>query len=103
MFVGGSAFAATCLLFLFYGLAYLSLTYVFGFFYKDYGNAQAAFFFITLVIGGMLPVLTQSLRFISKASNLLGRGLAWVLRLFPAFAFGEGLTNLGNGTLYATF
>jgi ATP-binding cassette subfamily A (ABC1) protein 3 len=99
----GNAFAGTCLLFLFYGLAYISFTYIFAFLFKDYGNAQAGFYFITFIVGGMLPILTFLLRFLGEASNPAGRGLAWFLRLYPAFAFGEGLLNMGSGSLYGTY
>jgi hypothetical protein len=84
----GDAFTATCLLFFLYGLAYISFTYIFAFLFKDYGNAQAGYYFITFVIGGLLPILTFLLRFLSRSSNPLGRGLAWFLRLHPSFAFG---------------
>ena len=84
----GNNFAATWLLFIFYGLSYISFTYIFAFYFKDYGNAQAAYYFITLVAGGMLPLLTFLLRILGSGSNAIGRGLAWVLRFYPSFAFG---------------
>jgi ATP-binding cassette subfamily A (ABC1) protein 3 len=84
----GDAFAATWMLFIFYGLSYIPLTYIFAFYYKDYGNAQAAYYFITFVAGGLLPLLTYLLRFLGEGSNKVGRGIAWPLRLFPPFAFG---------------
>lgn len=84
----GNAFAGTCLLFLFYGLSYISFTYIMAFLFKDYGNAQAGYYFLTFIIGGMLPILTFLLRFLGSGSNPVGRGLAWILRIYPAFAFG---------------
>jgi len=84
----GDAFAATWMLFIFYGLSYIPLTYILAFLYKDYGNAQAAYYFITFVAGGLLPLLTILLRTLSESSNKVGRGIAWPLRLFPPFAFG---------------
>jgi hypothetical protein len=51
----------------------------------------------------MLPILTFLLRFLSASSNPIGRGIAWFLRIYPAFAFGEGLLNLGSGTVYGTY
>lgn len=84
----GDAFAATWMLFIFYGLSYIPLTYVLAFLYKDYGNAQAAYYFITFVAGGLLPLLTFLLRTLGDGSNKVGRGIAWPLRLFPPFAFG---------------
>ena len=84
----GDAFAATWLLFIFYGLSYISFTYIFGFYYNEYGSAQASYYFITLVTGGLLPILTLLLRVLSDSSNPIGRALAWIFRLYPAFAFG---------------
>ena len=84
----GDAFAATWMLFIFYGLSYIPLTYILAFLYKDYGNAQAAYYFITFVGGGLFPLLTFLLRSLGESSNKVGRGIAWPLRLFPPFAFG---------------
>lgn len=47
--------------------------------------------------------MTLLLRFLGAGSNPLGRGLAWLFRLYPAFAFGEGLLNMGSGSLYGTY
>lgn len=99
----GRAYAATWMLFIFYGISYISFTYIAAFYFRDYGNAQAAYYFITLVAGGMLPILTFLLRILGEGSNPVGRGLAWVLRLYPSFAFGEGLLNVGSVTLYGIF
>ena len=82
------AFAATWLLFVFYGLSYISFTYIVAFYYDDYGNAQASYYFITLVTGALLPILILLLRVLSDSSNSLGRTLAWILRVYPSFAFG---------------
>ncbi len=99
----GSAFGATWLLFIFYGLSYIPFTYLIAFLFKDYGNAQAAYYFLTFVLGGMLPILTFLLRILGSGSNPIGRGLAWLLRLYPSFAFGEGLLNLGNVSFYGIY
>lgn len=64
-FSTGDALSATILLFIFYGLAYIPLTYIFSYLFTDYGNAQAGFYFLTFIIGGMLPILTFILRIIS--------------------------------------
>ena len=84
----GNAFAGTWMLFIFYGLSYIPLTYLLAFYFKDYGNAQASYYFITLVAGGLMPILTFLLRIIGSGSNPVGRGIAWFFRLYPAFSFG---------------
>jgi len=62
---------------------------VFSFIFKDYGNAQAGFFFITFLSGAMLPSLLQVLRVLTgSTANTISRGVSWILRLFPPYAFG---------------
>ena len=82
------AFGATCIIFVLFGIAYIWFTYIFAFLFKDYGSAQAGYYFITFIFGAMLPNIVQLLRFISTATNGIGRGLGWLFRLYPAYAFG---------------
>lgn len=96
----GNAYTGVILLFIFYGSSYIFFTYSFAFLFKDYGNAQAGYYFLTFIVGGMLPILTFLLRILGTGSNPVGRGLAWVLRLYPSFAFGEGILNIGSVSLY---
>ena len=84
----GNAYFGTWLLFILYGLSYIPLTYLLAFQYKDYGNAQASYYFLTFITGGMLPILTFLLRIIGTSSNPIGRYIAWALRLYPSFSFG---------------
>lgn len=84
----GSALTATWLLFMLYGLAYIPFSYICSFIFIEYGNAQAGYYFFTFIMGGMLPILTLLLRILGSDTNAVGRGIAWVLRLFPSFAFG---------------
>lgn len=95
----GNAFAATILLFLFYGLANIPFTYLVGYAFKDYGNAQGIVYFINFVAGGLVTIIILVLRWVSLSSGVVGRILAWPLRLIPAFSFGEGLINLGSVNL----
>lgn len=99
----GSAFTATCLLFFFYGLANIPLTYILGYIFRDYGNAQGAVYFFNFVSGGIVTIIILVLRWIDEGSNKIGRGLSWPLRIIPSFAFGEGLVNLGSVTILSIF
>lgn len=83
----GDAFAATWILFVLYGLAYLPFTYLASYFFTDYGSAQAFYYFITFLIGGILPVLTSLVRVLNDTVNPYGRNIAWILRLYPSYAF----------------
>jgi hypothetical protein len=49
----------------------------------------------------MLPLLPYILRILSDSSNPAGRAIAWILRAYPAFAFGEGLLNVGSANVFA--
>jgi hypothetical protein len=40
-----------------YGLAYLPFTYLFSYAFSDYGDAEASYYFITLVFSGLLPTI----------------------------------------------
>ncbi len=96
----GNAYFGTWMLFILYGLSYIPFTYLFSFYYKDYGNAQASYYFLSFITGGMLPLLTFLLRILGTGSNPIGRGIAWGLRLYPSFSFGEGLLNMGSISFY---
>ena len=58
------AFAAACLLFILYGLSNIPLTYILGYLFKDYGNAQGAVYFFNFVCGGLLTLIILVLRWI---------------------------------------
>jgi len=58
----GDAFAVTVTTFIIYGLAYIPFTYIFAYLFKDYGSAQAGFYFFTFVIGGLLSIIVLVLR-----------------------------------------
>jgi ATP-binding cassette subfamily A (ABC1) protein 3 len=87
-FKSGDAINASWILFMLYGLAYIPFTYICSYVFRDYGSAQASFYFFTFICGGMLPIVTLVLRFIDTDTNSIGRGLAWFLRIFPCYAFG---------------
>lgn len=84
-----------------YGLTNIPLTYIVGYLFKDYGNAQAALYFFNFVAGGILPLIILILRWIGDPedavnSSDVARGLAWIFRIIPAYSFGEGMINLGS-------
>lgn len=89
----GDALTATWLLFILYGLSNIPFTYIASFLFKDYGNSQAGWYFFNFVSGGILSIIILLLRFISTTTSPIGRKLAFILRLIPAYSFGEGLMN----------
>ena len=62
--IEGDALAASAILFFLYGLTNIPLTYILGYLFKDYGNAQAALYFINFVAGGILPMIILILRWV---------------------------------------
>jgi hypothetical protein len=88
MLIDDGAYLATGLLFAFFGVSNIILTYIFANLLKDYGSAQGAIYFFNFVGGGIAPIIIMILRWVSEDSNKIGRGLAWFLRIIPSFAFG---------------
>lgn len=92
----GDAYGVTVLVFILYGLAYIPMTYIIAYLFKDYGNAQAGFYFFTFVVGGLLSIVVLVLRFLGGDANTVGLVLSWIFRFIPSYCFGEILINLGS-------
>jgi hypothetical protein len=84
----GDAFGVTFMTFILYGLAYIPFTYIMGFVFKDYGNAQAGFYFFTFVAGGLLSMVIFILRSLGGTAGNVGLYLTWIIRFVPSFCFG---------------
>lgn len=93
--------AVISLLFIGYAWAIISFSFLFGFLFKSYGNAQVLGFFVHFIFGGIMPLLIFILKII-KSTRDAGNALQWIFRLIPSFAFGDGVVNLGNLALMAT-
>lgn len=52
-------------------------------------------------MGGVAPIFILILRLINSNSNKTARSLAWFLRIFPAYCFGEGLVNICSIPFYS--
>lgn len=84
----GDAYGVTVLVFILYGLAYIPLTYIIAYVFKDYGNAQAGYYFFTFVVGGLLSIVVLVLRFLGGDAGKVGLGLSWIFRIIPSYCFG---------------
>lgn len=84
----GGAYGTTVTIFILYGLAYIPFTYIAAYLFKDYGNAQAGFYFFTFVVGGLLSTIILVLRILGDTANTLGLALSWIFRIFPSYCFG---------------
>jgi hypothetical protein len=102
-FTEDGAFPPTIALFILFGISNISLTYILGYFFKDYGNAQGSIYFFNFVSGGIAPILILVLRMLGSGSSAVGRGLSWIFRVVPAFSFGEGLLNIASIKVLSAF
>lgn len=64
------------------------MTYMLAYLFKDYGSAQAGYYFFTFIVGGLLPIIMLLLRFLGGSTNKVALVLSWILRFIPAFSFG---------------
>jgi hypothetical protein len=88
-FIGNDqTFYVVVIVFLLYGAAYIPLTYILSYAFKDYGNAQAGYYFFTFVVGGLISTIMLVLRFVGGTAGLVGLYITWVLRCIPSFSFG---------------
>lgn len=84
----GSAYGVTVVTFILYGSAYIPFTYILAYLFKDYGNAQAGYYFFTFVVGGLLSIVVLILRFLGGTANTVGLVLSWIFRFIPSYCFG---------------
>lgn len=88
-FIGDNqTFYVVVIVFLLYGAAYIPLTYILSYVFKDYGNAQAGYYFFTFVVGGLISTIMLVLRFVGGTAGLVGLYITWALRCIPPFSFG---------------
>lgn len=70
IFIDNGAFGAVALLFYLYGWAIIPFTYLMGFMFKKYGNAQVSAFFLHYLVGTILPLVTYILRFFDSTRTI---------------------------------
>lgn len=80
----GDALMATWFLYILYGISYIPLNYIMSLALTE----ETTFFNATFIVGGLVPSLMAIMRVINEGSGLFARGVSWILRLFPAYAFG---------------
>ena len=93
-FIEGDAYTATWVLFLLYGTSVVPFCYVLSFIFKKHGGASGAMFNFLFLTGflGVIIIFVFTLFDITK--DYLD--IAYVLRLIPTYAFGEGLIRMGS-------
>ncbi len=84
---------ATFLLFLLFGPAVASFTYMLSFLFKSHSTAQLAIMFLNFLTGLCLMVVSFVLTIIPSTASY-AVDLRYLFRLFPSFCLGDGLTQL---------
>jgi ATP-binding cassette, subfamily A (ABC1), member 3 len=91
--IDDGAFGCVFALFFLYGTSIGPFCYLVSFIFNFEGNAMLSCFFLNIVLGTIIPLITYILRLI-KSTRSTARVLQWVFRAFPAFSFGYGLLNV---------
>ena len=84
---------ATFLLFLLYGPAVASFTYLMSFLFRSHSTAQLIVMFFNFLSGLCLMVVSFVLTTIHSTESI-AVDLRYLFRLFPSFCLGDGLTQL---------
>ncbi len=99
-FTEDDSFGAVVLLFILYGWSIIPFSYLIGFAFQGYGNAQVASFFLHFLMGGIGSLVVMILRFIPSTVTS-GIAIGWFLRIIPSFSFGYGIVNIAARQTYS--
>lgn len=82
-------------LFVMFGFAVIPFCYVLSFVFKDHGSAQTTVFALNFITGFLFSLFTYILRIMGSAKNA-SMALQYIFRVFPGFAFSNGLINVSK-------
>ncbi|MCQ2820528.1 MAG: ABC transporter permease, partial [archaeon] len=83
------------LIYLLYGPAMVSFTYMVSFLFESESGAQNGLILINLLFGSLATTVCLALRQVDSLTNI-GKGMAWGFRLIPSFCLGHGFSMLLN-------
>ncbi|KAG5473438.1 hypothetical protein LSCM4_03504 [Leishmania orientalis] len=95
-YIGKDSIGAATVLFLFFGLASIPVSYFLSFFFRSSFTAQSVVFCINFTFG-FLWVTLESM--IAEHALRFAEGVTYVLRIFPAVSFGEAMFVLSGTQL----
>ena len=102
-FIGSpSAFFATLMLFLFYGISSIACSYAVSFFFQSHTQAQTIGSAGNLVTGFVLVIASFILDEIDSTKDV-NAVLKYINRLVPSYCLGEGIINLSSLGIDAVF
>jgi ATP-binding cassette subfamily A (ABC1) protein 1 len=90
-------FVGVVVLFLLYGWAITSFTYMASYYFSTASNAQIAMILFSFVFGVLGMVVSFVLQIINETTCNINKQLMFALRLFPGFSLGKGLLNIAIG------
>ena len=88
------------LILVWYGIPFLLTIYFFSLMFRKAFSAQVFTFLFVFLTSFFLLSLTNALRLSSKTRGFAQKGLQNIFRFIPFYAFGNGLLNISNLTLY---
>ncbi|KAH9600184.1 ABC transporter-like [Trypanosoma melophagium] len=94
-YVSSETFGPTFVLFIFYGLSCIPMSYAISFLFKEHSTAQNTVMLGNFITGFLLVLLVCILTIIPSTQEG-GSALRWVCRLFPSYCVGEGIVNLAS-------
>eukprot|EP01061_Rhynchopus_euleeides_P002085 TRINITY_DN1159_c1_g2_i2.p1 TRINITY_DN1159_c1_g2~~TRINITY_DN1159_c1_g2_i2.p1 ORF type:complete len:1139 (+),score=494.57 TRINITY_DN1159_c1_g2_i2:386-3418(+) len=97
----GSAFGASLLLFMLYGVAASWSSYALGHFYDSHTSAQNFVLGFNFFAGFVTVTMVQVLLFVEGTEDV-AKVLQFIFRVIPSFALGDGLLQLSLVKVYAS-
>lgn len=91
--IKGEAMGVTIVLLQLFGASICGFSYLLSFLFKTPSQAQASTILINFVTGLILVIVTIIMSFIPTTRDV-ARKVVYFLRLFPAYALGNGLVNV---------
>ncbi|CAG9334830.1 unnamed protein product [Blepharisma stoltei] len=95
-------YGAVWVLMLLYGVSIAPFTYFSSFFFKSYPSAQVATILFNVIVGGVLPYFIWVL-YLFTSTRPVARYLRWILRISPAFCYGDGLLSIGSISSFSSW
>ena len=92
-YIGSANIGATIMLFLMYGLAGVSASYLVSFAFDEHSSAQTAVMLGNFIAGFFLVLLVFILKFIESTQGA-ANVLQYIFRVVPSYCLGEGIINL---------
>merc|ERR1719169_357155 len=98
----GTLFIGTLLLFVIFGAASVSSSYIMSFGFESHSTAQNIVMLVNFICGFMLVLLAYILSIIDSTKSA-GKALRYFFRVIPSYCLGEGILNLANNDFLAGY